>query len=373
MSFSIKISAIPVAQPIGQFFVGVIKSSDLLKISSADMRRIAGDLDAYVGIQRKLSADRVKEIGAFVNSIDATFPTSIVLSVSGSCADFDANEKTLTLFEGEDETTGEIIRKEEIANILDGQHRIEGLRDFRGDHFDLAVSIFVDADIADQAFIFATVNLAQTKVNKSLVYDLLDYAKARSPQKSCHDIAVALDSFEGSPLRGLIKRLGTATPGRTGETLAQATFVAALLTLVSSKPQEDRNRLAKGKSVPTEDYKRTPFRNLWVQERDTDIAKILIGYFEAVRRRWPEAWASRERGDILPRTNGFRAFMRFLKIVYLNAYPSEPRDPILDASFCEKILQRCTLNDNDFNIQNFPPGSSGEKRLFERLRRDTGL
>jgi len=33
--------------------------------------------------------------------------------------------------------------------------------------FDVNVSIFVDADIADQATVFATVNLAQTKVTEA--------------------------------------------------------------------------------------------------------------------------------------------------------------------------------------------------------------
>jgi hypothetical protein len=46
--------------------------------------------------------------------------------------------------------------------------------------------------LATQASLFSTVNLAQTKVNRSLVYDLHDYAHTRSPEKS-HDVAIALD------------------------------------------------------------------------------------------------------------------------------------------------------------------------------------
>lgn len=373
MTNGIKIEAIRVKQPIGDFFVGAIKSSELIEISSADMRRISGDLDAYVGIQRKLSPDRVKEIASFVNSIDATFPSSIILSVSGSCADYDENKKTLTLFEGEDEVTGEVISKDKIANILDGQHRIEGLKHFQGEEFDLPVSIFVDADISDQAYVFATVNLAQTKVNKSLVYDLLDYAKARSPQRSCHDIAVALDKFSSSPFYEQIKRLGTRTPGRTGETLAQATFVASLLPFISTDPQDDRNRLAKGKSVEMGDYNKTPFRNLWIQERDSDIAKILIVYFRAVKKRWPHAWESRDKGNMLPRTNGFRALMRFLKVIHIKNFPLYSDGSSYENDIYSDFFSKIDLKDEDFSIENFPPGSSGEKILFEKLRNDAKI
>ena len=77
----------------------------------------------------------------------------------------------------------------DVANILDGQHRIEGLKEGlssghpNSEQFQLNVSIFVDLDMDDQSMVFATVNKAQTKVNKSLVYDLFAYAKSRSPQR----------------------------------------------------------------------------------------------------------------------------------------------------------------------------------------------
>ncbi len=370
-NFSLRVPVLRVKQPIGEFYVGVINSKDLIEISSADIRRIEGDLDRYVGIQRKLSADRVKEIGSFVNSIDATFPTSIVLSIPGSCTEYDEKTGLLVLKEGINEDTDEKISSSEIANILDGQHRIEGLKAFQGDGFDLTVSIFVEADIADEAYIFATVNLAQTKVNRSLVYDLLDFAKARSPQKSCHDIAVALDKHKASPFYEMIKRLGTATPGRTGETLAQATFVSSLIPFISLEPLEDRERLARGKSVKTteEEYGKTPFRALWVDGKDADITRILIEYFSAISEKWPRAWKSRERGNILPRTNGFRASMRFLKNAYLHFLPKyDSENFLIMRSTYRKLFDRIKLSDDDLNSNNFIPGSTGETKLYETFR-----
>ena len=93
----VRVPALRVKQPIGEFYVGVIDCKALIQISFADMRKIEGDLDRYVGIQRKLAQPRVTEIGKFVNTIDATFPTSIVLAVAGSCARYDEVTKELVL------------------------------------------------------------------------------------------------------------------------------------------------------------------------------------------------------------------------------------------------------------------------------------
>jgi DGQHR domain-containing protein len=107
--------------------------------------------------------------------------------------------------------------------------------------FGLSVTIFIGSDIADQAYIFSTVNLEQTKVSKSIVYDLFELAKTRSPQKTAHNIAVALDRDERGPFYQRIKRLGFATVDRKFETITQATFVENLLPLISPDPKEDRD------------------------------------------------------------------------------------------------------------------------------------
>ncbi|MGB5787649.1 MAG: DGQHR domain-containing protein [Stenotrophomonas geniculata] len=377
MSNKISIPAIRVEQPIGEFFSAVISAEDLLRISSADMRRIESDLDMYVGIQRKLDSKRVAEIGKFVESVDATFPTSIVLAVSGEFARYDPEDKVLNFFEKNEETGGE-IKLEDLAKILDGQHRVEGLRAATRRRFDVPISVFVDADIADQAYVFATVNLAQTKVNKSLVYDLLDYARARSPQKSAHDIAVALDKFEAGPFHHMIKRLGTATPGRKPgqETLAQATFVGSLLPLISGAAEDDRYALAKGRKVKIDEwpYEKTPFRQLWVNERDTEIAQILLNFFAAVVEKWPDAWKTRESGHVLPRTNGFRALMRVMAAIYRAERPIADLDnPVVSKQDFAKYLQRVQIEGGDFNSTRYNPGSGGEAAIARDIAEGAGV
>ena len=102
-------------------------------------------------------------------------------------------------------------------------------------------------DIQDQAMVFATINLKQTKVNKSLAYDLYEFTTSRSPQKTCHDIARFLNYKEDSPFRKKIKMLGVATGA--SETLTQATFVDRLLRLISRDPMGDRDRIKRHKSL----------------------------------------------------------------------------------------------------------------------------
>jgi len=355
--------ALKIKQPIGDFFIGVMSYRDLIDISYADVRGMENDLDKYLGIQRKLSPKRVSDLQIYVTTLDATFPTAIILAIQGSCAAWDEKNSKLTLKSTED------VPFDKIAKILDGQHRIEGLKDYKKDDFEINVAIFVEADIAEQANIFATVNLAQTKVNKSLVYDLYDYAKSRSPQKTAHDIAVALDLHEKSPFFHRIKRLGFATAGRDDETLTQATIVEALMKFISIDPMQDRDILLRGDKLPKasfEELKILPFRNLFVEGKDIDITKIILAYFSAVKEKWPIAWEGREKGQILPKTNGFRALMRFLKPLYKEIVGSEIGLIVSQKEFADH-LKSIPLTDDDFNTSNFQPGSSGEGALHKRL------
>lgn len=370
------VPVLEVRQPIGDFYVGVMSARDLLAITYADIRTMENDVDRYVGIQRIVNKNRVKEIANFTTSVDATFPTGVVLAIKGECAEKIDNDTKLKIYEGINPETSAKYNLNEVASILDGQHRVEGLRLAGKLDFNVPVSIFVDADIADQAYIFATVNLAQTKVNKSLVYDLLDYAKARSPQKTAHDITVVLDKFRDSPFLHLIKRLGARTPGRDGETLAQATIVNRIIPLLSADPEQDRYDLARDKKVLSDSssYAETPLRDLWVNNKDDQIARILLEYFTAVKETWPNAWNSRENGQILTRTNGFRAFMRLFKNIYLKEKPIlDTETPVIPRDVYKRYFSKTTLSDADFTSTTFLPGTSGETALYKRLREDLGL
>lgn len=360
----VEFRAIPIVQPIGEFFVGSIKFDDLIAISVTHIRQLQDGKDEFMGIQRNLSPKRRLELEKYVNTVDATFPTAVILAVPESCAEFNADTGVMRLTESEG------TKFEEIAEIIDGQHRIDGLKHFAGSNFDINVAIFVGADPATQAYLFATVNLAQTKVNKSLVYDLYSLEKNRSPQKSCHHIVVALDEHPGSPFEGRIKRLGTATPNKEKEVLTQAAIVESLLPYLTPDPVTDRDEIRRGIFSPTYSLKlkrKLIFGELWAREKEADITKILLSYFSAVRSKWPAAWDDFEtRGNVLPKTNGLKALMRFLRPAYLEVV-GDKIGTIPDEAKFEAIFSKVRLSDDEFNTTTFKPGTSGEAALLKIL------
>lgn len=372
--------AIKVSQPIGDFYLASINYKTLCEITYVDVRRILEEkrgFETYLGIQRELDPKRAKELKQYVNTKDACFPTAVILSVDAKCVSYDENLKIMTLNNIPGENDDEPVLYRQIAKVLDGQHRIEGLMGYVGvDQFDVNVSIFVDADLADQAYIFSTVNLAQTKVNKSLVYDLFDLAKTRSPQKACHNIALALDRHDKSPFYKRIKRLGTATVGRDFETITQATFVEALIRYICSNKQQqmhDRDLYLKGKEpakVKGNEEKILIFRNMFIDKKEMEITDIVWNFFEAVSQKWSTAWTSKEKGIMLNKTNGFKALMRFLKPCYLSiALPGTV--PSTDQFL--NVLNNISLTDSDFSVDVFKPGTSGESELYRALVSLSGL
>jgi DGQHR domain-containing protein len=328
------------------------------------------DVERYLGIQRPLSKKRVAEIEDYVNFADACFPGSIIIAVDERVAEFDPKTSQMTLRNIPDEADPVLARR--IARVIDGQHRIAGLYKFRGKEFDCPVTILIGMDIADQAQIFARVNLTQTKVNPSLAYDLFELAETRSPQKTAHEITVKLDRQPGGPFERRIKRLGIATPGRAGEMLAQATVVKGILQHISSHPDKDRDQLMRGLALiePTQtEAERHVFRPWFVRGNDEAIFFTIRDYFDAVRERWPNAWNATGQGYILSRTNGYLALMRFLRDAVL--YWGSPGQRI-DGSKFLTLLQKIKLKDDELTTVNFEPGTGGEARLYRTLREAIG-
>ncbi|HEJ1198500.1 TPA: DGQHR domain-containing protein [Pseudomonas aeruginosa] len=365
---TVDIKCIKIKQPIGEFYIGSINSKHLKEITFSDVRRMEGErgFESYLGIQRPLSPSRVKEISQYTRTVDACFPTAVLLSVKAKCAEFKENEGILTLtpYKSDDEEISPSIPITHLANVIDGQHRIAGLQDYEGDDFEINVSIFVDIDVSTEAYIFSTVNLAQTKVNKSLVYDLYELATTRSPQKLCHEIAVALDKDEQSPFHNRIKRLGSAQDHNLPGSITQAAFVQALMKFISDNPMRDRDTYLRGKipALNDGDMNKLIFREFMIKEKDYELTDILWDYFEAVKSRWPHAWSSNDRGIILSKTNGFMALMRFLRDAYHSIRKEKP-----EISDFKTVFDRMNMDDNYFTTDNFKPGTSGESALYKAL------
>lgn len=370
----IALQAVCIQQPIGDLYVVKMDYKVVQRVTFFDVRRVLRDerdVERYLGIQRPLNEARVRELRDYVNFVDATFPTSVILAADADYVRYDKDNGTLILSntrEGEDEPS---ISISNLCKVIDGQHRIAGLEGFKPTadrpSFDLLVSLFVGMDVADQSYVFATVNLEQTKVNKSLAFDLYELAKSRSPYKTCHNIAVALDASKSSPLHHRIKRLGVATEGRGGETLTQATVVNSIVRYISDDPKLDRDLLLRGqklREVSGNEAKRLCFRNSFIHGDDLKIGKIIEQYFLAVAHRWPDAWNNKGVGNILNKTNGFRALMAIFGRVYNRL--ASPGDFVSESEFLT-LFKKVKHESDYFNVENFKPGTSGESALRRLL------
>lgn len=415
--FELLLNIIEVKQRVGNYYISSIKAKDLLEISSVDRMRMVKEgnsIASYLGIQRQLDMARVKKIANYVKTTDASFPTSILVSITEDCSEIvqknDGLFLKLTDFEKSEINTkvdNQIIEKSVemdylkggIAKILDGQHRLAGLayaiesiknnpqlklfedeNNFellnKLENFELNVSLFIGYDIHEQAKLFSVVNLAQTKVNKSLVYNLEEYSKARSPQRVCHNIAKILDSSSKSPFYQRIKMLGCKTDGRKYfEPLTQSTFVESLISLISKSPEQDRDILnrkylfKKGEieSYTDKEKERYIFRKFFETEKDGEMLDVIWNYFSAIKCKWPTAWDD-VNNSLLPKNNCFRAFIRFLKDKYKSLTTLENKGIPTSNEFME-LFSNLEITDEDFNSSSgiFPRGDGGMNKFYKYL------
>jgi len=366
---NITIKALKVSQPIGEFYFGKIKAKDLVNITYSDVRRMADSesrqLDDYIGIQRPLIESRVRQINNYISGIDSSFPNSIIIAMNSDNVSWnESNGDFIISPNGDDDLS-------KLAKILDGQHRIAGFDDSNtifindiGDvsDFELLITIFVDADISTQANVFSTVNLAQTKVNKSLVYDLESLAYSRSPEKTCHDIAVLLNKEKDGPFEKRIKRLGVATPNVSNETLTQAAFVENLMKLITFDAKSDRNyflakqkggKIAKEYSLEKTDDNsliKYPLRQSFLSDKDFIIATNVSNFFNSVRSLWPNAWDKSNKQSSLNKTIGLIALFRVLRDIlsYMNERYEIDSTRILSADDYYQILDGGDLDESKF-------------------------
>ncbi|SIN74244.1 DGQHR domain-containing protein [Algoriphagus halophilus] len=340
---------ISVEQPIGEFLLCVIPAIDLLNIYSINRREYTGDKGE--GNQRQFSSLRVKEIAEFVNTSDSSFPTSIVIALDESDYKIQNNEI-------------ELVGR---AEIIDGQHRILGLdlaKDKYGvdviNQFNLPCLVMLEPTEEQKAFVFATINGKQQKVNSSVIYDLFGVSDSKDPFTLLHSLARTLN-FDNSPFEGRIKMLGTKT--NDSESLSQGTFIKTLIPHFSKNPLRDRDIMRK----------KSYSEFLLNYDKDCILRPYLIDYnlkglvtlfkniFGAIEEVWPDEWVNHNE-FILSKTTGYIGLMKKAII------------PILKHGFETKNLRKdyfkvifnqmkIDLNDTPLTKEVFNPGSIGEKKI----------
>jgi DGQHR domain-containing protein len=289
-------------QPAGDFLLSAIPVVELIRISKVDPRKFDNiSLETVGGIQREPSKRRINDIADYSDTVDAAFPTPVLLAISSDDCVIDGN--TIS------------IPRNEVADIVDGQHRVLGLKlSHRKEDFVIPVVFILDANEEQKALLFATINGKQTKVPASLIYDLFGVTKNRSPQKTAHEIARAMNSLDSSPWYKRLKMLGRKTPGSM-ESLSQGTFVKFLLRNISSDPDGDLDIIKRGSEPPS--HPNCIFNEYFAKKEDANILKILLNVFGAAKQTWPDEWDD-PAAYVISKTLGYTGIMLALPAMVRN-------------------------------------------------------
>jgi DGQHR domain-containing protein len=374
MPSTIKITAIRLSQPIGELFIGRVPARALIELAEADIRRITDrEMEIMSGIQRSLSQSRVPQIRKYIETVDASFPNSIILNLDSKFL-MSRPEPLPNGCSDDGLYCVEIARDKNAFKIIDGQHRLSGFKGAKTDDFDLLVAFFIDLPVEDQAYLFSTINVNQTKVNKSLVYDLFEVSEGRSPQRTAHLITKALNTDEDSPFYRRIKLLGVA-PKFGDEVLykaplSQGTVAQRIVDTISADPMSDRDTIRRGNQVAQSDAdveKGLIFRKLFAEDKDWAILRIMKNYFRAVAGAFPDLW---ERQDNpLAKTIGYGALMRLL----VDAYSVGSKNDDLSFDYFSSLFARVKENSErdemmPLTFESFPAAGSGESKLYGKLK-----
>ncbi|PYE26359.1 DGQHR domain-containing protein [Paraburkholderia silvatlantica] len=355
---TLDVEYIEINQPIGKFYLAMLPAEVLLK--QVDILRRGMSEEQRQNVQRDLSLTRQREIAAYISDPDATFPTSIIISLY---------DEAVTLVPGE-----RVMRFERgvpIGKVLDGQHRLEGLKLARAQgledivsEFQLPVVFMVGLEPGDEAYIFSTINSKQARVSSSLISDLFDLRQARSPRKTCHEIAQTLNSRPGPFYRG-IKMLGSKKYDT--EYLSQGTFVKELLPLITRNADEYERR--EKRDIEVKPDPTCPFNAFYNDGKDGVIAKVLENFFGAIAEVFPNEWTDAADDFVLRKSVGYTALMKVLKRVWQDKIAHTN-----DASKEAFVGIAKTLKEGVVNIpltsQNFGSSGGGAGRLAEALLRN---
>lgn len=355
---AIRINCFEINQPIGSFYVGFIDYKELLRLADVNEREYNSDLEKYMGIQRKVDEKRLKDIRQFILSSDSTFPTSIVLNITSDDIIENYNEKNHSIL---------IKDNKVVFNILDGQHRLYSFvnSNFEG-HFELPITIIIDADLETQAHIFTKINLNQTKVNKSLTYDLFEYAKANTPYKIAHNITQTLNFTEG-PFYKKVKMLGKSDENFKEQFISQAALVDRIVVFLSEKPMKDTDLIKKHGfnkySKIIDKSKKAVFQEEYLASKFDHLTQIFYDYFKLINDKWPQAWGN--KSYILSKTTGIDAFLKALK-KYLQINLNN-KNEIVKYENLKTLIDRITIKQEQFKNEYYSAGGVGQSTLYKDI------
>lgn len=327
---SIELPFLQVEQHGKPFYLVNMPASVLSTVSYAAVR---GKDKEEGAVQRVLNTRRISSVKEFAQS-GGVFPNSIVMNwVDKKSIKVDSKKRTLKL---------EI--KERSAQLIDGQHRVAGIREaIREDSvlqgFELPVAIYIGLSTKECADIFLSINTEQKPVHRSLVFDLyavadesiVDPAAARA-----RDIALELNET-GAPYEGMIKFPGEQ-PRKGG---------VALSTVVTSiKPLIEENGVFAQVGLVT-------FENQ---------AAVVSNFFNALKEKYGKLWFDRQNAFMF--AGGFAGAIDFLAARIVPYCVTSKSFSVKTISSAIEMDERSLLLQKDVSGK---AGGEAQKTIFSRL------
>ncbi len=322
--------SVKVEQHDRHFYLTALEVNKLIKTTYASIRGIDDEQGA---VQRLLNSRRINGIKEFTLN-NGHYPASIVLNWLNDEYPIEIDENNLII--------PIVVRS---AQLIDGQHRMAGLRaaveeDPSIGSLKIPVAIYQNLSTKECANIFLSINTEQKPVSKTLVFDLygiaddqiVDAAAARA-----RDIAIALNEEEDSPYFEQIKLPGS--PRRKGG-IALSTAVTAIKPLVENKG----------------DFEQRNISELEIQK------KIIKNLFSALKNKYSDQWDDKTNAFLY--ASGFIGAIEFLRTKLLSYGQSQGKYTM--GLFSDSI----SMQPNDLILQEEVKGKGGKDApviILERL------
>lgn len=350
-------------QPIGRVHITYINGKILDKICKADIRRI-NKHDDYIGIERELIKNRLNEIGSYINTIYAAFPNNVVLNI-------DTNNESVNIDYERNILSFEL--KDDIFEILDGQHRIISFSKAKED-FEIPVAFYVNLDDSSKAIIFNNINFEQRPVSSSLSFELETLFPVYTPEKMLRNIVEKLNRNMNSPYYRRIKMRGVSDASHDDGVISLNSFVSVMILKTYTKSKKHvlrdyllrsgRNNFDINLDKEFTDKLHTKNHYLWnyyfYKEEDA-LFSILLNFFNAIKRIFQKDWNS---NSLLMKAVGFKALFGLFESLY---YKGRIDKNFTESYFYEKLLP---LKEIDGKVNSVYYGSSfSEASKIEKLFR----
>jgi len=302
----------------------------LVNISYASVR---GQDNEAGAVQRLLNPRRIESIKDFTIE-GGDYPGAIILNWVSKENAIQKHNQTISF--------SDVTRS---AQIIDGQHRLAGIKAAINERKDVAiieipVAIYENLTTQQCADIFLAINTEQKTVPRSLVFDLYGIASKSvidPAAERARDIATYLNETEESPYHSQIKFPGAAK--RKGG-IALSTAVTSIKPLVENKGV---------------------FEQIGVFELESQ-KRIVLNFFRAIQEKYGDDWDNKD--NIFLYAAGFAGSMEFLHLRVVPYCNSKGSFKI------ETIKQVLNFSKSNLIYQSEVKGMGGtaaQRHVFDRL------